>query len=78
MAARVYSQFSERKVASPGKGPAAGTPGTPGAEAAGKTPPTKTAPWPASGPGRASGSGFNKTTKARVVKTTPHRIGVDA
>lgn len=76
MSARPYSQFKERRIQSPGRGPAAGRKGTPGAEASGTTPPMKTADWPTVA--ARGGSRFNATTKMPVVKTTPKSLGIDA
>lgn len=54
----------------------AGRSGTPGAEATGRKISERTAAWPAPGPMR-KGGGFNRKTKADVVKTRAKKAGVD-
>lgn len=54
----------------------AGTSGTPGAEAARRAIGERTAAWPTPGPMR-TGGGFNRKTKADVVKTRAKKAGLD-
>ena len=76
MASRYFSEFPEKRISKAGTPPPMGKGGTLGAEAAGRKITERTAAWPSPGP--TPGIGFNRKTRAHVVKTTAKRAGLDA
>lgn len=69
MASRYFHEFPERKITGPAKSKSA-TRGPKPSTAM----PERTANWPTAGAGK--GAGYNRATKARVVKDTPKKAGL--
>lgn len=71
MASRFHSEFPEKKISGPGRGPVQKA----GLSGKGKMPGEKTANWKSPGPTK--GSNFNRKMKSPVVKTRAKKHGVD-
>ncbi len=74
MASRFHSEFPEKRVTAPAKGPV-NKHGPKGAEASGMRLKEKTANWKTPSPTK--GSNFNRRTKMPVLKAKPKKAGVD-